>query len=145
MASSRYPIVVVGGGIGGLTCAAYLARAGRSVVLLERDKRWGGRVRTVTIRGTPLSYEAGGARYHEDHRRLASLVRAFQLQDMDVPGVEVAEDLVRRVCSSEKSTTGATLPQTPDVQVLQSQLGYTSEFIVSPAAEALRYGHPPAV
>src|SRR5262249_40321200 len=40
-------IVVVGGGLGGLACAAYLARAGRSVTVLERAAALGGRARTT--------------------------------------------------------------------------------------------------
>ena len=38
----RYDAVVVGGGHNGLTAAAYLARAGRSVLLLERLDHVGG-------------------------------------------------------------------------------------------------------
>lgn len=40
------PVVVVGAGIAGLTCAAELTRAGRSVVVLEASDGVGGRVRT---------------------------------------------------------------------------------------------------
>lgn len=39
---SSYDVVVVGGGHNGLTAAAYLARAGSSVLLLERQDRLGG-------------------------------------------------------------------------------------------------------
>jgi phytoene dehydrogenase-like protein len=39
---SRYDAVVVGGGHNGLTAAAYLARAGRSVLVLERQPHVGG-------------------------------------------------------------------------------------------------------
>jgi phytoene dehydrogenase-like protein len=39
---SRYDAVVVGGGHNGLTAAAYLARAGRSVLVLERQPHTGG-------------------------------------------------------------------------------------------------------
>src|SRR4051794_23772330 len=42
VAAPRYDVVVVGGGHNGLTAAAYLARAGRSVLLLERLAEVGG-------------------------------------------------------------------------------------------------------
>jgi phytoene dehydrogenase-like protein len=48
---SRYDVVVVGGGIGGLTCAALLARAGRSVLVVEADERPGGFARNLTEAG----------------------------------------------------------------------------------------------
>ncbi|WP_037412690.1 phytoene desaturase family protein [Candidatus Solirubrobacter pratensis] len=42
LASTHWDAVVVGGGHNGLTAAAYLARAGRSVLVLERRERLGG-------------------------------------------------------------------------------------------------------
>ena len=42
MTRSSYDAVIVGGGHNGLTAAAYLARAGRSVLVLERDDHLGG-------------------------------------------------------------------------------------------------------
>lgn len=42
LAAKRWDAIVVGGGHNGLTAAAYLARAGRSVLVLERRERLGG-------------------------------------------------------------------------------------------------------
>jgi phytoene dehydrogenase-like protein len=42
LAARRWDVIVVGGGHNGLTCAAYLARAGRSVLVLEARDRLGG-------------------------------------------------------------------------------------------------------
>ncbi len=41
-------VVIIGGGLGGLTCAAYLARAGWTVTLYEKSEELGGRARTQT-------------------------------------------------------------------------------------------------
>lgn len=49
--SARYDVVVVGGGHNGLTAAAYLARAGRSVLVLEAADHLGGA--TVSARVFP--------------------------------------------------------------------------------------------
>ena len=55
MAGSRYDVVVAGGGHNGLTAAAYLARAGRSVLVLERLGQAGGMaVSSEVFPGVPV-------------------------------------------------------------------------------------------
>ncbi|HUA25797.1 MAG TPA: NAD(P)/FAD-dependent oxidoreductase [Steroidobacteraceae bacterium] len=46
MSVARYDSIVVGAGHNGLTCAAYLARAGRRVLVLEASERLGGAAAT---------------------------------------------------------------------------------------------------
>ena len=45
----RYDAIVIGGGHNGLTCAAYLARAGRKVLVLERRHVLGGAAVTEEV------------------------------------------------------------------------------------------------
>lgn len=59
----KYDAVVVGGGIAGLTSAAYLAKAGRSVILFEQQYKTGGLVQTFEREGV---YFDGGLRSIEN-------------------------------------------------------------------------------
>jgi beta-carotene ketolase (CrtO type) len=51
-----YDVVIIGGGHNGLTCAAYLARAGKHVLVLEANPHAGGFVVTQDIPGAPPGY-----------------------------------------------------------------------------------------
>lgn len=57
MIENKYEIIVVGGGIAGLTSAVYLARQGQKVVLIEKNKECGGLVNSFTHNG--FHFEAG--------------------------------------------------------------------------------------
>ena len=51
MSEHKYQTVVVGGGIAGLTCAAYLAKGGQGVLLIEKNKECGGLVNSFAGAG----------------------------------------------------------------------------------------------
>ncbi|GHB69081.1 NAD(P)/FAD-dependent oxidoreductase [Persicitalea jodogahamensis] len=51
---TSYPIVIIGGGMAGLTCARYLQKAGRKSLILEAGDAVGGRVRTDLHEGFRL-------------------------------------------------------------------------------------------
>jgi len=57
MAAMKYNTVIVGGGIAGLTSAAYLARKGQKIVLLEKNADCGGLVNSFSLDG--FHFDAG--------------------------------------------------------------------------------------
>ena len=56
-AENAYTTIIVGGGMAGLTAAAYLSRAGHSVLLLEKNRECGGLVNSLTRDG--FHFDAG--------------------------------------------------------------------------------------
>jgi len=52
-----YDAIITGGGIAGLTAAAYLCKAGRSVVLCEKEEKLGGLVNSFDYKG--FSFDGG--------------------------------------------------------------------------------------
>ena len=57
LSEKRYHTIVVGGGIAGLTSAVYLARSGQRVLLIEKNKEFGGLVNSFKRDG--FQFEAG--------------------------------------------------------------------------------------
>ena len=57
MPESKYNTIIVGGGIAGLTSAAYLSREGQKVLLIEKNNECGGLVNSFTRNG--FHFDAG--------------------------------------------------------------------------------------
>jgi phytoene dehydrogenase-like protein len=72
----KYDAIIIGGGHNGLTCAAYLARAGRKVLVLERRHVLGGAA--VTEEVIP-GFKFSVASY------VVSLLRPEIIRDLDLP------------------------------------------------------------
>jgi phytoene dehydrogenase-like protein len=77
LARQRWDCIVVGAGHNGLTCAAYLARAGRKVLVLEARDRVGGACTMEEpwpgVRMSPCAYVAG-------------LLHPLVVSELDLPG-----------------------------------------------------------
>lgn len=77
LASRRWDVVIVGSGHNGLTCAAYLARAGKRVLVLEARERIGGACTVEEpwpgVRVSPCAY-------------LCGLLHPLVIEELDLPG-----------------------------------------------------------
>lgn len=78
--NGRYDVVVIGGGPNGLICAAYLARAGKRVALLERRHETGGGLNTEEYFGFRLNL-------HAIYHMMGERMPAYQDLDLASRGV----------------------------------------------------------
>jgi protoporphyrinogen oxidase len=77
--TNNYDIIIVGGGISGLFLASKLSDTDLSILLVEANDRWGGRVHTV--KKQKQVFECGAARFHINHTKLLSLLYELNLQE----------------------------------------------------------------
>lgn len=75
--AEKADVIVLGAGLSGLSAAMMLAEQGASVLVLEADRRPGGRVRTLD--DAPLRPEAGGAEVGPLYARLRRLCEDLKL------------------------------------------------------------------
>jgi phytoene dehydrogenase-like protein len=77
MSEISYNTIIVGGGIAGLTSAAYLARGGQKVLLIEKNKECGGLVNSFTRDG--FHFDAG-VRALEDAGIIFAMLKDLSIQ-----------------------------------------------------------------
>lgn len=94
---NSYNSIVVGGGIAGLTSAVYLARAGQKVLLIEKNKEFGGLVNSFTRNG--FHYEAG-VRALEDAGIILSMLKDLSIQ-LDVVRSPVSLGIEKEIIAIE--------------------------------------------
>ncbi len=92
MANKPYDAIVIGAGVNGLTCAAYLARAGLKTLVLERQSTIGGCAQTAEIapgfHAPLLAHTAGPLRRDViDDLRLATHGLEFVASDATVAAI----------------------------------------------------------
>ncbi|KAJ6667610.1 hypothetical protein lerEdw1_016731 [Lerista edwardsae] len=85
--STKYDVVVVGGGISGMSAAKLLIESGLSVVVLEARDRVGGR--THTVRNKEVGYvDVGGAYVGPTQNRILRLAKELGIETYKVNVVE---------------------------------------------------------
>jgi monoamine oxidase len=76
---AKEKVIIVGGGLSGLTLAYLLQKKGVNTTILEASSRLGGRVQTIKgPLGTPL--ELGATWFADKHQNLSSLINELGLQ-----------------------------------------------------------------
>ncbi len=79
------PVVIIGGGIAGLSALWHLTKAGVDARLYEARTRLGGRMYTAKAKGMP-AIEIGGQLVNTDHGDMHDLCREFGVQLIDRKG-----------------------------------------------------------
>ena len=74
-----YDIVIVGGGISGLFLGYKLVDTNLNILILEKEKEFGGRVHSIYKNG--YHYECGAARFSNKHNKLLTLIHELGLKE----------------------------------------------------------------
>ena len=95
-----YDVIVVGGGIAGMTSAAYIAKAGTKVLLLEKNEKCGGLINSFWRDGFQFD---GGVRALESAGIILPMLRelGIEIEIVKSPVSVGIEDTVIRVTSKE--------------------------------------------
>ncbi len=93
--SKQYDAIIIGAGHNGLVCATYLAKAGRSVLMLEANKQVGGAA--ITREFNPgYSVSACAHLLHLFHPQIVSDLslthHGLKLAATDLPTIALATD-----------------------------------------------------
>lgn len=98
-AAQHTPVVVIGGGIGGLVAAYECAKVGMPVTLLEASERLGGSVHTVEIGG--VRADAGAVSFAADGA-VDKLLAALGLAELGLDDKRVAQQATSRSTTSAR-------------------------------------------
>lgn len=87
-----YDYAVIGAGISGLYFAYQLLESNKSVIILEKMNRIGGRVDSVPIPNFDYVAEGCALRYRDDHTKLISLLKTFDIEGIRFESTTEEED-----------------------------------------------------
>ncbi|MET3963375.1 monoamine oxidase [Marmoricola sp. OAE513] len=126
----KVDVVVVGGGLSGLVAARKVARAGKSVLVLEARKRVGGRLLNHELKNGSV-IEAGGAFVGPTQDHIIALAKKLKVPTF--PEYTAGKNVF--VSRGQRSTYTGTVPPDPtillDAALLLSKLdGYAAEMPV---------------
>lgn len=123
------PIVVIGAGVSGLAAARYLAQAGLGVIVLESERRVGGRIYTDRTDGFEI--DAGGQFIANFYTHTLRLIRELNLEP----------DLVRIASVSAVLREGELHRIWPNLRVIFTGLisAWSKLLLIRPVFDALRH------
>ncbi|GAB2766808.1 NAD(P)/FAD-dependent oxidoreductase [Rhabdobacter roseus] len=148
---TSYPVVIIGGGLAGLSCARYLHKRGLQPVLLEASDAVGGRVRTDVVEGFRLDrgFQILLTAYPEAERLLdypALRLQAFRsgaairYQDRFVEMMNPLREPLSAL-STLTAPVGSLADKLRIVQLLRDvqSVTHTEDFFRGPATDTLEY------
>lgn len=104
---NTYDVIIVGGGISGLHTAFKLQQNGLKCLLLEKSKRYGGRIKSSTT-SQGVIYECGASKLLPSHKNMLRLIKNLGFTNNDI--VPFKKQVVYRNISGEFDITKL-LPQ----------------------------------
>lgn len=103
-------VIIIGGGVAGLTAAGELGRKGVRVIVIEARDRLGGRVLTTRPRGWPGPVELGAQFVHEGSRAFLKRLGTYRVKPRLVPDLHwhVSQQEIKPIESIERRIAAVT-------------------------------------
>ena len=132
--ATQHDVVIVGGGVAGLATGALLAKAGRTVLVLEKGNQAGGRAYTYVDNGFVLNYGA-----HAMYRPHSGLL-AQVLERLERPPIAAPYPDPRRSYFQLDGRWGSLGPMPQDF-LTTSLFPFASRLRLLPLLAAIRFGN----
>ncbi len=122
MSGNKYDIVIIGGGLGGLLCAVMLAKEGKKVCVLEKNRQIGGCLQTFSVRkkvfDACIHYVGGLSEGHTLHQifKYAGIIDKLSLHGLDRRGFDhivFGDEAERYPIGTAEHFTDSLLPHFP--------------------------------
>lgn len=100
-----YDYAVIGAGISGLYFAYQLLESNKSVIILEKMNRIGGRVDSVPIPNFDYVAEGCALRYRDDHTKLISLLKTFDIEGIRFESTTEEDPFISKMIETYPAST----------------------------------------
>ena len=132
--ATQHDVVIIGGGVAGLATGALLAKAGRTVLVLEKGNQAGGRAYTYVDNGFVLNY--GAHAMYRPHTGLLAQV----LERLERPPIAAPYPDPRRSYFQLDGRWGSLGPMPQDI-LTTSLFPFASRLRLVPLIAAIRFGN----
>jgi len=133
----KYDIIIIGGGISGLYMAYKCLQKHKTVLIIEKEDRLGGRIYTKQLGIDNIHYDAGAGRISNNHHRVLSLIKTLKVATNEITPSKIYRNINLKDGSVEikKDTTSTLINEV--INTVKDKAKYTTTYLQSTTFQVL--------